>query len=53
MFTGRLYLEVYPCHGFINENRYHEIVPKHLTNHLYASNKKATARVAFLQILNE
>ena len=48
MFTGRLYLEVYPCHGFINENRYHEIVPKHLTNHLYASNKKATERVAFL-----
>ena len=34
MFTGRFYLEVYPCHGSINENRYHEIVPKHLTNRL-------------------
>ena len=34
MFTGRFYLEVYPCHGFINENRFHEIVPKHLTNRL-------------------
>ena len=51
MFTGRFYLEVYPCHGFINENRYHEIVPKHLINHLYASNKKATARVAFCKSL--
>ena len=48
MFTGRLYLEVYPCHGFINENRYDEIVPKRLTNRLLARNKKATARVANL-----